>query len=162
MLCTRSRCDTVLLITHTSLLDLNSIPETVPVMFAVSATPWLKLAAPRRHVEVKTWKSNKRVALRAPFLWIFHFQQINHQSMWHDPLSPHHTNPMKPLHLPVCVHVFLLRALTLRRFPTSPQEAGIYLYTSSNVPPHPPQLPKAAALCDNADKHPHDGPDLIF
>lgn len=63
------------------------------------------------------WKRNSRVTLGVPFLWIFYFHLFNHESMWHLLLSPHHTNPVEPLHLPVCVRVFLLLAVTLRQFP---------------------------------------------
>lgn len=63
--------------------------------------------------------------------------------MWHIPLSPRHTDPMKPLHLPLCVHVFLLCALTLRWFANqSPGGWNLFIQilkqTSRTPPPTPP------------------------
>lgn len=55
------------LITRTSLLDLRSIQLTVRVIFAVSATPWLKLATPKQETSTSAHKTEKdtNVSLQA-------------------------------------------------------------------------------------------------
>lgn len=103
----RSSCDTVFLITRTSLFDLSSIQRAV----AVSATLTEAGCTTKTgdiNICTQNWKRNKRLTLGIPFLWIFYFNLFNHESMWHIPLSLRHTNPMEPLHLPVCIRVFLL------------------------------------------------------